>query len=430
MFSFLRRHLFWQVILACLLTVFVVIAPLVFSDFFALPFSGAGRTFVYDFADIATYFDHFISIFGDSVSYTTNIPIVYPPLANLFLFLLRSISYFFGQGFSFFAILFKVSMGVFFCLSLYVGSRLLRAIGRAEAYLWLLFLPSSLFFIFSRFDIVLVFFIFLTLFLLYKQKFSWSLFVLALSVMFKWFTAFIAPFYFIYMLFLTHGTNDKQFTRRIIQSWVIFIAVIILINILSVLVVNFDFVFHPYAFQFGRPIEIGSFLAVLFGGPIFSQFNIFPGIFHISPFGEFIFKNFFTFLQFFPFIALCFLIYRFFILKKSDTRLFSFQVLLFCACLMIMSYVFFNRVYSPQWILWILPLLLLVVTKKVDILLVIVLDVLNYLHFPLGWEYLVHGNIFLFQSVVFMRSIIFIILIFRLYFFVSRLFLGKLVKLK
>ena len=66
--------------------------------------------------------------------------------------------------------------------------------------------------------------------------------------------------------------------------------------------------------------------------------------------------------------------------------------------LSILFFIFFAKFYSGQWILWILPFLILRVVKKRDLIPIIIFDLVTYLYFPVifdGYPNLLGGIIFI-----------------------------------
>jgi hypothetical protein len=48
--------------------------------------------------------------------------------------------------------------------------------------------------------------------------------------------------------------------------------------------------------------------------------------------------------------------------------------------------VLFAKFYSPQWILWVNPLLILAAKRRIDILPIVFLDIVTYIYFPISYD--------------------------------------------
>jgi uncharacterized membrane protein len=56
-------------------------------------------------------------------------------------------------------------------------------------------------------------------------------------------------------------------------------------------------------------------------------------------------------------------------------------------CILIISlFVLFARIYSPQWLVWILPFLILAARDKIDLIIIVVYSIVAYLGFPIVFD--------------------------------------------
>jgi hypothetical protein len=67
-------------------------------------------------------------------------------------------------------------------------------------------------------------------------------------------------------------------------------------------------------------------------------------------------------------------------------RVDSFQKLLSSSLLAISTFMLFAPLYSPQWLLWIFPLMILLAQDKWDIALLVAYGVLTYVEFPIAYD--------------------------------------------
>lgn len=406
--SRMRSHAFLPLLFVVITTCAVVFALYIFSQIsWYPPFGSWHRTFLYDYGDFAYYYEMVSKFFGGTTLVDIAPRSSYPPLFFLLAVILRSVIHFTGGDFFRFIILFQILMGLAFAGFIIVASDILRGLHRSQSWLWLLFLPSSLYFIFNRFDILVAFVLLVSIRCLTRKQFFWSLVFLALSVLLKWHTAFLAPIYFFYLVPFLSNTTAK---REIIRGWVVFLALFSLTHLFAGWIFGFDVVFDPYILQLYRSSEIGSLFAALFGGRIYGINPIeFLGIFSLTPFLKELLSLFFGILRFLPIVLL-----PVWFIRHSRSKHFeiTFESFLLWSCLILMNFILWNNVYSNQWILWFLPLLVFVTRRVKEVALLVVFDILNYLQFPLFYERLLHGGVWLFQATVLVRSAILLWLVY------------------
>jgi len=73
----------------------------------------------------------------------------------------------------------------------------------------------------------------------------------------------------------------------------------------------------------------------------------------------------------------------------------------------------FAKFYSPQWILWVSPLLILLIKNKKAIISLIAFDVVTYLYFPIFYDVFSENSI-LFTMIIILKTAIILILIWPL----------------
>src|SRR3990167_6258396 len=216
------------------------------------------------------------------------------------------------------------------------------------------------------------------------------------------------PLFFLLVPFVIHPTHQ----RDIIRGWCAFFGLFFATHFFVGLIFGWDMIFDPYILQLYRSSEVGSFFAALFGGRIYSRDPIaFSGVFALPPFFNELLSFVFGIVRFLP---LAFLPLWFVRQSRVQNLHMSTELFLLWGCLILMNFVLWNNVYSNQWILWFLPLLLFVLSRGKELLLVIVFDILNYLQFPFFYERLLAGDVWSFQALVFVRSEILLWLVYRM----------------
>lgn len=234
--------------------------------------------------------------------------------------------------------------GVSYFLLAMVLLKLAERFGKKKN-VFLLLLPSFVFFSFNRFDIFVSLLVVVSLYLLLRQKISWSFFLLGIATLTKWYPFLFLP---LYILFLYQNKN-----RAILApvSW--YFVPIILPLLATGIWAGWQGVLMPYVYHFSRVVEVESALIFL-------------------PFSNGLISLFFYLQWVGLFIAVLWG-------KVNQPK----NLLLFLS-LTILLFVFFNRAYSPQFIVWFLPLLILVL-EKYDWGLVVFYDLLNYLAYYLAY---------------------------------------------
>jgi len=157
----------------------------------------------------------------------------------------------------------------------------------------------------------------------------------------------------------------------------------------------------PYMFQSTRNFAYGSIYAIF----ISSNWDYFSEAFW--SWYMFIGSKILAVLQ----LALPFIIYVSY--KKFRHHIKTPTNLVMWSLLVLSFYIFLSPYYSPQWFLWLLPLLVLLPLNKKEVWLIIVYDLLNFIFFPVVYRYIGYES-YIIDIVVFMRSAVFIWLIFML----------------
>lgn len=345
---------------------------------------------------------HEISVYQDRGSWA--LEGVFPYKANfaeypeLAVWLFGGINYIFGENNFQLAWLFL--MAVFTYLFFIVLIKFLEFLKKSYLWVYLFFLPSLAYFAFNRFDIIPALFVMLAIYLLITKNLKLAFFVLALAFLFKWYALVLIP-----LFWLVIYREEKRISRLVLPS--IFFAVpIIVVFSTTIIGAGLDSFLSVYEFHLARSCELGN----LWGTANYYFFN--------SSFQQ---ENWFCsqvtlLLQFLIPLGICG--YLFF--KKKDK--FTAIQIISLAIILISIFVFFNRLYSNQWVLWFLPLFIILATDKLDIVLIAIFEVVNWLLFPFLPRYLPASlaageltaiHVYNLFSVVLM--ILFVLIIFRAY---------------
>lgn len=279
----------------------------------------------------------------------------YPQLATYMFAIPHILGKLFGKTVDTYRFFFSLMMAV--CLA--ITTFLIYEQRSDRKYLaFLMFLPASIYFTHNRYDIVPVMFTIISVLVLFKGKFQLASFFLAISVMFKWYPVVLLPIYVAH-----HYTLQKRINWRMIAIFCVTIVLIILPTILSI---GWEGFLVPYQFHLDRGVNRESivflFVVLLMAAGIFDQLI------------KSILYNAFLLLQVaVPFVSL--------LGKVRDKA----NILAWCSSA-ILFFMLFAKYYSPQWLLWILPFLILRVQSRRDVIMIVLFDLITYLKFPIAYD--------------------------------------------
>jgi hypothetical protein len=278
-----------------------------------------------------------------------------------------------------YATVFSLLMMVFSFLSI---SLLYQLRGNQKISL-LLLLPSSFYFTFNRFDIMVCFLVLLSLYLLSRKCYKMSA---------------LLPIFLTYYYSIHRKINWSMILTFSLTSLIIILPTIISGGIDGLLI--------PYKFGFSKNQNVRESLLYLIN-------HVFKKVFNIGFVRNITLLLFFLF-QFFG-IPLC-----------ITSKIVSFDKVVKWSALSILIFMLFAKFYSPQWILWISPLLILSARKKSDTIWIILFDLLTYIYFPIFYDIYCYipgiTNIMSISTWDIFISIIFIKTIFLVGFALSLLF--------
>ncbi|MFH1565160.1 MAG: hypothetical protein ABIC82_04935 [bacterium] len=345
---------------------FVFIDNIPVSFFTENTVSGRGIKLIKDPGDFEVYFLRSFLFIGESPNGIKNFS-EYPQLALLFLTIPR----FFVDNFFQYTKTLIIMLSLCFISFLIVNIKLLKKINNNINYIWLLFLPSVIYFTFNRFDIFPALLVQISLLLFFTKKYKSSFFVVGLAILAKWYAFLLLPILFIYL-------KDRISKKKIYNLFLILFFTIIIPFFITLYCRGLLSVFEPYIFHSMRGKEPGSLYALV------------PNFYMI--------KYIFIFLQF---------IGIFFVLLKAKIQ--NYKDIINWSAVLIMVFILFCPIFSPQWIIWFLPLLVLTADTKKLVFLIIFYDLINYLQFPILHN--INYSSYIFNIVVVIRSIFLIFII-------------------
>ncbi len=356
----MRRVIVWTVILVIVLAgTLALLGP----DHTSLPFlkDGASAQLVRDDHELGVFFQRGSWVTSGLTPYDASIFQEYPQFGLSYI----TLPYIFSDQFGYYRwALISVNIALMVLL-LFVSYRLLSRLGHSFWYLGLLVLPSMLYFTFSRFDVLVALLVNVVLLCVLSRRWRTAGIILGIAILTKWYPIIFLPLIYLY---ITRVESEQP--RRTLRSLLVSTALLVFgVMAVSFAVDGFTSL-RPYLFHGARTGGVGSLYFMLIQGPLLST-----GVEQLNYLG----LTIFLLLQFsVPIIA---------IIKSGVVRrwLGTPRQLILWMTLAVVIFTLFSRFYSPQWIVWLIPLLLMVADKKLA-LLAVGYDVLNYLAFPLIWQ--------------------------------------------
>ncbi len=319
---------------------------------------GSKARYINDYYDRADYAERGIWVLTGQVPYR-DIPSEYPQIPVVLFGLVTwvaktilPVSWPVSAGF---AVLWSLLMMVVFLLAVWQMHRFLPR--GSKNLTWLLLLPSVIYFSLNRFDMLSVYLGLIAFMYLRDKRYALAITFLAIGVFTKWYLGLTLPF------ILAYEFNQTRHLPW--RSILIFSVTSILIVLPTFVLGGFQAVWQPYGWHLGRVMEPGTL--IWFFNDIANKLSH-GDVSLISS------VSIFTIIQFMGVITI--------LITRMDT----FKKVLLASAISILVFIIFSRIYSPQWWLWVLPFLILTVDNKVDIILIVVYDILNYITFPLVYD--------------------------------------------
>jgi hypothetical protein len=222
---------------------------------------------------------------------------------------------------------------------------------------FLLLLPAPLYYTFNRFDILPAYLCLLSFVLVGRKKWVTAAIILGVAAMTKWYPVLLLPAYLTYCY-----RTERKINWRMA---VVFSITCLLIILPTLLLGGVDALLVPYRFQGVRGLEPLSLPAMI--GRLQEAISR-------KPIDETYYMLGFLFLQ-----GIAALLSLF-------TRIDTIEKLLQWCILIITMFVLFARIYSPQWLLWILPFIILAVRDKTDLIITILYSIVAYVGFPIVFD--------------------------------------------
>ncbi len=316
---------------------------------------GARARVFNDYADRADYFVRGSWLPTDTVPYR-DVPSEYPQIPTfifgiLYLPILGRLDP--AAYFTFYSALFS-----FLMLCLYLGlaamlDRLLPA--DKKALVWTLLLPAPLYFAYNRFDVLPALIVTAALLMVRDEKWELTALLIGIGTLTKWYPALLVVPVVAYMRSRNAGII------RVGSFLVVFGATILGILAPTYLTGGVPAVLSPYVRLGVRGVDMPALPVLL--EPLTR--NVFA-----QPIGAASLRLF---------IALEFIILPIVLLARIDT----FERFLGWSLLALAVFMLFSPLYSPQWILWIIPFMILLARRLMDTVVLITYGTITYFEYPI-----------------------------------------------
>jgi hypothetical protein len=229
-----------------------------------------------------------------------------------------------------------------------------------------LFLPSCLYFAVNRFDILPSFLVLLSLFFAQRRRSVATGIVLGIATLTKWYPVLLLPLFLVSAFYITRRLDWKMLLAFGLTCLAILLPTFLAGGLPAVL--------QPYLLQGGRSLESISLAALTY-----QALTVWLGL------------NLNVSLLVYLFTGLQFIASPFSLLRRIDT----FEKTLHWSIVIVAAFMLFSRIYSPQWLLWLMPLLILVADNLSDLLWIAFYGVVTYLTFPVVYDLAAQDSLFL-----------------------------------
>lgn len=301
----------------------------------------------------------------------------YPQLAQAYINGLRFLS---GDDYLVFQRWLILFNSIFLVISIWLVIKIVKHINLRFP-VWLVALPSFLFFSFNRFDILVLAAVLAGIYFLINDHWNKALIFLAIGFLLKWYPILFLPLFIFYAIYRAKSTHE------ILKGLSILVAMVVAAFSYSLFSSGLEATLAPYLFHLGRDVERGSYINYL-------------------PWQSFSALGVYFLLQFSGAILAPFYFARATHRGMSpETALIRGMILAVC------TFIIFGKFYSMQFIVWFLPLIAIVAGPFIAILMVI-FDLLNYIEYYTGYVNLYTGA---YGATVYFSLLRYVILFLTLY---------------
>ena len=347
--------------------------------------------FGFTLGDLKNFRYYIVSMGQGKVPYL-DFPVEYPPFALVFIVLPALVSSFGGFSFDSYLLVFQLEAYLVALGSLFVvRNLLLRFYSSASSYNWRMafygaMLPIISLYIFRRFDILPALLVALAFSLLYLRRAGWAGVCLGLATTTKLYPVLVLPFLFLYYV---RNKGDWKLSLRLGVGY----AVAVVASVLPFALISFSGLVESLKYHAERGIQIeSSYASIVWLGTQAGFIEAFRVKDHKSS-GYFSNWNDWLLLASTLLLVaglLALFIYSWWVSHPRRSTL-SKQWPILATFLAVAWFIITNKVFSPQYVLWLLPFLPFLRPWKVWLgSLIVTLGTLDYLYQDNGlvdWEW-------------------------------------------
>ena len=239
---------------------------------------------------------------------------------------------------------------------LFLVYKALKSLAPRAAYALLVLLPPVMYFSYSRFDILPAF-LALVAYSKITQKRWWAAgFWLSIATFTKWYPILLFPGFFVYAMYA-----EERAQWRVLLAFVFTSSVVV---VLSYLQGGITALTAPYLFHLKRGMEYIALPKLIY--PLFS------GLVPVN------LQGYYAVFFLLQIIAPLLLVY----FTRIDTP----KKLAYYSIAVIGMFILFSRIWSPQWFLWLMPFLILLIEQPRDLITVILFAIVVFASFPIVFD--------------------------------------------
>ncbi len=275
-------------------------------------------------------------------------------------------------------------------MAIFLALTIARLYALRSDYKWLAFLmllPASCYFTQNRFDILPGFLTLASLAALQRSHILGAFVLLGIATATKWYPVVMMPVFTVYV----YQTN-KTIIFSAITSYILVLTAIFLQTLIGI---GWEGFLIPYKFHLTRTMNSESLLHLV--TVVITRLGMSKEL--IEP----VLLKTFMVLQF-AIAPLCLLV-----------RIDTWDKAVKWSALSILCFMLFAKFSSPQWILWIVPLLVLLARTPGEIIGIVALDLVTYVYFPSVY-YMQDKHYLLFPGIITLKSILYGLWIIHLFY--------------
>lgn len=252
-------------------------------------------------------------------------------------------------------ILFAVN-GLIYIGLIVVTAKVLSLLKRPPKRLLIFLLPATLYFSVNRFDVLPALIVQASIFGLLLKRAKWATGLLVIAGFIKWYAWLLIPLFWCWQ---RRTTNIKDLLRRFMPSAILFLLIITPSFFLFGSKVLDPYRFHIQGRSFGQDTIFTPLIGSVFENGVASALLAFQAavVLAVAVFGNWL-----------------------------SRQIFSFTSLIRLSLITLLAFMLLAKFYSPQWILWVVPLFIILPLRRIDYILMIGLDLISYIQFPVFFD--------------------------------------------